>query len=86
MFIDDFERGTQFLVTGTAGRFIGPGIDVSGVRVLRFGTRAIAVYFGNDATVTGQGTCPNGPGYFTALKISPLPQIRWLLQDQDVTP
>jgi len=84
VFSDDYGRGTLFLVTGRIGRFIGPGIDVSGVRVLRFGTLAIAVHFGNGAIVTGRGTCPNGPGRFTAVKMFPLPWTRWLLQD--VTP
>jgi hypothetical protein len=72
------------LVSGTAGRFIGTGIDVGGVRVLRFGTWAVATYFGNGAIVAGRGTCPRGPGYFTAIRFSPLPLTRWLLQD--VTP
>ena len=84
VFSDDFGRGTELLVTGGAGRFIGPGIDVSGVRVLRFRTWAMAVYFGHGAMIFGQGTCPNGPGYFTAMRISPLPLTRWLLRD--VTP
>jgi hypothetical protein len=84
VFSDDFGRGTQFLVTGTAGRFIGPGIDVGGVRVLRFGTRTIAAAFRQGTMITGQGTCPNGSGYFTAMRIFPLPLTRWLLRD--VTP
>jgi hypothetical protein len=70
------------LVTGTAGTFTGPSIDVAGVRVLRFGTLAIAAYFGNGLIVTGRGTCPAGPGTFTAMRM--LPWARWLLQD--VTP
>ena len=81
VFSDDYGRGTQFSVTGGAGRFIGPGIDVGGVRVLRFRTWAMAVYFGHGAMIFGQGTCPNGPGYFTAMRISPLPLTRWLLRD-----
>jgi hypothetical protein len=84
VFSDDFERGTQFLVTGTAGRFTGLGIDVAGVRVLRFGTSAIAAYFGNGVMVTGRGTCPAGPGTFTAVQMFAVPWTRWLLQD--VTP
>jgi len=52
--------------------------------VLRFRTWAVAVYFGHGAMIFGQGTCPNGPGYFTAMRISPLPLTRWLLRD--VTP
>jgi hypothetical protein len=84
VFSDNFERGTQFLVTGTAGRFTGTDIDVAGVRVLRFGTLAIAAYFGNGVMVTGRGTCPNGPGTFTAVRMVPLPWTRWVLQD--VTP
>ena len=84
VFSDDFGRGTELLVTGGAGRFIGPGIDVSGVRVLRFRTWAMAVYFGHGTMIFGQGACPNGPGYFAAMRISPLPLTRWLLRD--VTP
>jgi hypothetical protein len=57
---------------------------VAGVRVVRFGTQAIAMYFGNGVMVTGRGTCPRGPGYFTAMRFSPLPWTRWLVQD--VTP
>jgi hypothetical protein len=84
VFADDFRRGTQFLVMGGSGRFVGPGIDVSSVRVLRIGSRALAFSFQRDVIVGGIGTCPNGPGRFNALKISPLPPARWLLQD--VTP
>jgi hypothetical protein len=81
VFSDDFGRGTQFLVTGTAGRFTGLGVDMAGVRVLRFGTLAIAAYFGNGVMVSGRGICPNGPGTFTAVRMVPLPWTRWLLQD-----
>jgi hypothetical protein len=84
VFADNFSRGTQFLVNGRTGQFTGPGIDVSGVRVMRFGSRVLAIDFRSGAVIFGQGTCPNGPGRFQAMRIFPFPLVRWLLQD--VTP
>jgi hypothetical protein len=81
VFTDDFDRGTQFLVTGASGQFKGPGIDVSGVRVLRFGDRVIALGMRGGALVSGRGTCRYGPATFRALRIFPLPPTRWLLVD-----
>jgi hypothetical protein len=84
-FIDDFGRGNQFLVSGAVGRFIGtnPEIDVTGVRVLRFRGRVVALSFRDGVLVAGSGTCPEGPGRFQALKIARLFWLsaRWLLED-----
>jgi hypothetical protein len=46
--------------------------------------KAIAIGFRGGAMVSGQGTCPAGPGSFRLLKIFPFPPTRLLLQD--VTP
>jgi hypothetical protein len=86
MFTDDFGRGTQFLVTGNLGEFIGtsPPIDLMNVRVMRVRNSAlVSSVVGRGLVIFGSGTCPLGPGTFKVMKVS-LPFMVWLLQD--VTP
>jgi hypothetical protein len=80
LFIDDFGHDTLFLVNGDSGRFIGPGIDISGIPVTRTRLRAVAVFRG-EAIIVGSGICPNGPASFRAIKIFPLPPTSWTLRD-----
>ena len=81
VFIDDFGRGTLFIVNGRTGQFIGPGINAPGMRVNRIRNRAIATGYKNGFLVTGQGTCPSGPGSFKAWKVFAFPPFPWLLKD-----
>jgi hypothetical protein len=88
VFIDDFGRGTMLLVDGTSATFSGPGVEVSGVRVIR--TRRSGVQMAtvrsskNGIFISGRGSCPNGPGSFSASSFFRIPAIR--LQLRDVTP
>jgi hypothetical protein len=89
VFSDDFGRQTQFLVLGRSGTFIStmsPTINVTGIRVVRFGNRVTAMGFKSGTLLTGQAICPNGPGKFRAVRFFPFPPISWLLVDVTASP
>jgi hypothetical protein len=76
---EDSARGTALSITGNQFVFTGPGgFEVQGTAT-RSGNRvSISSRVGN-VTVFGSGTCPSGPGRFSAIRLGFPPVILRLI-------
>ena len=83
IFRDDSGRGTSLLIKGKAWGFGGPGLSASGsTGAVRSGSRVTLFAISGGVIVSGQGTCPAGPGTFTARRLFPALYLSLV----DVTP
>lgn len=76
---EDSAHGTALSLTGNQFAFAGPGgFEVQGTATRTGNTVSISSRVGN-AMVFGSGSCPSGPGRFTAIRMSFPLAMFWLI-------